>query len=258
MISPTPLDRPILLDVQDHVARIILNRPDRHNALEADDIQLFRGALAAVDANPEVRVLVVTGRGEQTFCAGASLKQINTGRMSGALFETLTDDLASVRVPTVSEVNGGVYGGGAEIALCCDFRVGVTHARLSVPAARLGICYPLGGLRRYVERLGLDTARRILVANDELTAEEMLEIGFLHRLVPPAAFETEVDALARRLASLAPLAVQGMKRILGEIASGTLDEAAAHATITRCMDSEDLQEGLRAQRAGEEPRFLGR
>jgi enoyl-CoA hydratase/carnithine racemase len=247
-----------VLTVDDHVARITLNRPDRHNALEADDIELFRAALATISADPDVRVLVVTGSGTSTFCAGASLKQLNTGRMSGAVFETLTDDLESLRVPTVAAINGGVYGGGAEIALCCDFRIGVTTTRLSVPAAKLGICYPIGGLRRYVERLGLDTAKRVLVANDELTAIELLQIGFLHRLVEAERLEAEADALAVRLAGLAPLAVQGMKRILGEIASGTLDPAAALETVERCMASEDLREGLRAQRAGEEPRFTGR
>jgi len=258
MISPTPIDRSILLDVHDHVARITLNRPDRHNALEAEDIALFRSSLATVEADQDIRVLIVTGSGPHTFCAGASLKQINTGKMSGAVFETLTDDLASVRVPTICAVNGGVYGGGAEIALSCDFRIGVTSSRLSVPAARLGICYPVGGLRRYVERLGLDTARRILVANEEFDADEMLQFGFLHRLVARADLEEETVALARKLAGHAPLAVQGMKRILGEIASGRLDQGRARETVEACMASEDLQEGLRAQRAGQEPRFEGR
>lgn len=258
MISPTSLNRSIVLTVDGHVARITLNRPDRHNALEADDIEAFRTALASVSDDDGIRVLVVTGAGSSTFCAGASLKQLNTGQMSGAVFDTLTDDLASLRVPTICAVNGGAYGGGAEIALCCDFRIGVTTARLSVPAARLGICYPIGGLQRYVERLGLDTARRILVANEELTAPEMLEIGFLHQVVEPKALAETTDAFARRLASHAPLAVQGMKRILGEIAAGTLDEASARETVARCMDSEDLQEGLRAQREGEDPNFRGR
>ena len=258
MISPTPLDRSIVLAADGHVARITLNRPDRHNALEAEDIELFRSSLAAVEAEDDIRVLVITGAGPDTFCAGASLKELHTGRMNGAVFDTLTDDLASMRVPTVCAINGGVYGGGAEIALCCDFRIGVTTTRLSVPAARLGICYPLGGLRRYVARLGLDTAKRILVANEEMTAVELLGIGFLHRMVEPDRLESEASAFAERLASMAPLAVQGMKRILDDIADGALDEASARNTIEACMVSEDLREGLRAQRAGEEPRFLGR
>lgn len=257
MISPTPLDHSIVLAVEGHIARITLNRPDRHNALEAEDIELFRSCLATVEADADVRVLVVTGSGSETFCAGASLKQLNTGKMSGAVFETLTDDLASLRVPTVCAINGGVYGGGAEIALCCDFRIGVTTTRLSVPAARLGICYPLGGMKRYVARLGLDTALRVLVANEEMSAVELLGIGFLQRMVEPERLDSEAAAFAERLAGMAPLAVQGMKRVLCDIADGTLDEAGARAIVDRCAASDDLREGLRAQRAGEEPRFQG-
>ncbi len=258
MISPTFADRSILLALEGPVARITLNRPDRHNALEAQDIELFRTCLSTVAADEEVRVLVVTGAGERTFCAGASLKQMHTGAMSGEVFETLTNDLAALRVPTICAVNGGVYGGGAEIALCCDVRIGVTTSTLSVPAARLGICYPPSGLARYVRRLGFDAAMRLLSLNEELDAEGMLGIGFLHRVVEPEALASAAEELAHRIARLAPLAVQSMKRILVEIADGRLDEDAARASVEACMASRDLEEGLRAQREGEEPRFEGR
>jgi enoyl-CoA hydratase/carnithine racemase len=83
---------------------------------------------------------------------------MESGEMSGRIFETLTEDLAAVRVPTICALNGSAYGGGTEIALCCDFRIGVSGSRMSVPAARLGICYPASGLRRFVEALGLSTS----------------------------------------------------------------------------------------------------
>lgn len=258
MISPNPLDQPILFSVGEHVARITLNRPDRHNSLEAEDIEIFRSCLGTVEADSSIRVLVVTGSGSQTFCAGASLKQMHTGRMSGEVFETLTEHLASFSIPTICAVNGGVYGGGVEIAMCCDFRLGVRTSQLSVPAARLGLCYPVGGLRRYVERLGLGPALRILVANEEMDAFEMVRIGLLHQVVEPDDLTSATDALAERVAGLAPLAVQGMKRLLIDIAAGRLDEAEARAVLDRCMKSEDLVEGLRAQRAGEHPHFEGR
>ena len=114
-----------------------------------------------IEANRDLRVLVLTGAGDATFSSGASLAQMQTGEMSGEIFDTLTGRLAGVRVPTVCALNGNVYGGGAELALCCDFRVGRHGMRLSVPAARLGVCYPIGGLTRYVERLGLSSASRI-------------------------------------------------------------------------------------------------
>lgn len=257
MISPTLADRSVVLHVDGPVAWITLNRPDRHNALETQDIELFRSCLSTVDVDEQIRVLVITGSGSRTFCAGASLKQMHTGAMSGDVFETLTNHLAELRVPTVCAVNGGVYGGGAEIALCCDFRIGVTGSTLSVPAARLGICYPVSGMRRYVERLGLGTAMRILVANEEFGARAMRDMGFLHDVVEPGELVPTATALAGRIAGLAPLAAQAMKRALLEIASGQLDEGRAREALQACMRSDDLREGLRAQREGDEPRFRG-
>jgi len=240
------------------IARLTLNRAARHNALEAVDVALFRAHLDTIEKDAEARVIVITGSGDKTFCSGASLRQMESGEMSGEVFDTLTGRLADSRLPTIGVLNGSVYGGGAEIALCCDFRIGVMGSRLSVPAASLGVCYPVGGLQRYVERLGLTTANRILLAAEELDAAEMLRVGFLTHLVAQADLVAEADALATRLSTMAPLAVQAMKRILLDIASGTVDPERAAKLIDACTQSEDLAEGLRAQREGRMPRFEGR
>lgn len=240
------------------VARIVLDRPERHNALEAADLLRFREQLAEIEADESVRVLVVTGSGQATFCSGASLEQIESGAMSGRVFETLTEDLAAARVPTICALNGSAYGGGVEIALCCDFRIGVTGTRMSVPAARLGICYPASGLRRCMAMLGPTVTRRVILAGEELGDDAMLESGFLDRLVRPEELRPESDRLATRLASLAPLAVQAMKRILHGIALGALDEGEVERLVAQCETSEDLREGLRARREGATPVFHGR
>jgi enoyl-CoA hydratase/carnithine racemase len=253
---PNATAAPPSLSIEGAVARIELARPEQHNAIEAGDVGRIRAHLADIDDAAAVRVLVVTGRGP-TFCAGASLTEIETGEMSGALFETLTDGLAGVRVPTICALNGSVYGGGTELALCCDFRIGVLGSRMSVPAARLGLCYPLAGLRRYVEALGLGVASRLLLAGDELDADEMIAVGFLHRLVHRDELETETEVLARQLASLGPLAVQAMKRILRQIARGKVDEVEVRRLVDACAASEDLREGLRARRERRDPEFRG-
>ncbi len=257
-MSESPNGARVRLEVDGHVARIVLDAPERHNALEAHDLSAFRAHLETIRADESVRVLVVTGTGDSTFCAGASLRQMESGEMSGEVFDTLTDRLATVRVPVICALNGSVYGGGAEIALCCDFRIGVRGSRVAVPAARLGVCYPLGGLTRYVQRLGLATAVRLLVASEEMEAEEMLRVGFLTRLVEPSELDAATEELAARLASGAPLAIQAMKRVLGDVAAGTVDAARAQALIDACTASEDLREGLRARREGRKPVFEGR
>ncbi len=239
-------------------ARVILDRPERHNALEAGDVAALNDALDGLATDPDLRVVVLTGAGEHTFCSGASLDQMRSGEMSGSIFDTLTDRLASLPVPTVARLNGSVYGGGAELALCCDFRVGVRASRLFVPAARLGVCYPLGGLRRYVQRLGVGVASRILLAAEELDAEEMWRTGFLTHLVDRDALDDTVSALADRLASLAPLAVRNMKRILLGVTRGDLEPSEVDRLVEECARSQDLREGLAAWRDGRAPDFEGR
>jgi enoyl-CoA hydratase/carnithine racemase len=241
-----------------HVARIVLDRPERHNALEAADLQGFRAHLAEVEADTSIRVLVVTGSGDATFCSGASLDQIESGEMSGRIFETLTEDLAAARVPTICALNGSVYGGGTEIALCCDFRIGVVGSRMSVPAARLGICYPATGLKRYIDALGPAVTRRVMLAGEELDSEEMLRTGFLDRLVSPEELGDATGEMAAHLAGLAPLAVQAMKRILRALSLGVLDDRETEELVARCEASEDLREGLRARREGRTAEFRGR
>ena len=250
-------DDPILFSRDGHIARITLNNPAQHNALGAAEISRLRDCLGTVAADPALRVLLLGGNGERTFCAGASLKQFQSGNMSGELFNTLTDQLAALPIPSVCALNGNVFGGGAEIALCCDYRIGVDDLRLLVPAARIGICYPLNGLQRYVDKLGLGTAKRILVASEELPAETLLAIGFLHRAVPRERLGAESEAFAQHLAGLAPLAVRAMKQILGGIARGDMDTAAAEGLVQQCSQSRDLQEGLAAHREKRAPRFTG-
>jgi enoyl-CoA hydratase/carnithine racemase len=253
---PQATGTPPILSIDGAVARIELARPEQHNAIEAEDVRRIQEHLEGVDAEPEVRVLVLTANGP-TFCAGASLGQIETGEMSGALFETLADRLADVRVPTICALNGGAFGGGTELALCCDFRIGVVGSRASVPAAALGLCYPPGGLRRFVEALGLGVASRLLLAGEELDADELVSVGFLHLLVRPEDLEAATTTLAARLAAGAPLAVQGMKRILRQVARGEVDAKEASRLVAACATSADLREGLAARRERRDPDFRG-
>lgn len=256
-VTDTAPDPAVRFERDERVARITLDRPARHNALTAVDVAALRATLDEVEDDPEMRALVITGSGDRTFCSGAALDQMRSGQMSGAVFDTLTDRLARLRVPTVCRLNGSVYGGGAEIALCCDFRVGTPEVRLSVPAARLGVCYPVGGLTRYVTRLGPTAASRILLAAEELNAEDLLAAGYLTHRVDRSELDATVDALAHRLASLAPLAVQSMKRLLLDITAGSVDRQEAARLVRRCAESDDFVEGLAAWREGRDPDFRG-
>lgn len=239
-------------------ATLTLNRPERHNSLDGDDLGEFKRLLDQIEKTDDLRVLVITGAGDKSFCSGFALDQIADQDWKDRPFESAVERLEQLSVPTVCALNGGVYGGGVELALTCDFRVGVESMAMFVPPARIGIHYPVSGLRRYVERLGLNTAKRILVSCEKFDANELLRIGFLDAVVPAAGLGAHVDELSARLAALAPLSVQGMKRTLNEIARGSLDPDDAVARLEACWRSDDHQEGLAAHAARRPPVFKGR
>ena len=247
----------IQLSLTDAVATITLNNPKRHNALEQADLHAFLNTLEQVASQPALRALVITGAGEKTFCAGVSLQQMNSGDLSTDTFEELTNRLDAFPLPTICVLNGSAYGGGAEIALACDFRIGVHGSRMFVPVARFGLCYPLSGVRRYVAKLGVGPTKRLLMANETWFAEEMYRVGFLDYLVERAELNVARDALVVKITGLAPLAVQGMKQIINQLGNDVFDEAAAKAIIRQCGNSSDLREGLQAQAEKRPPVFEG-
>jgi enoyl-CoA hydratase/carnithine racemase len=170
----------------------------------------------------------------------------------------MTADLANMAIPTVCALNGNVFGGGVELALSCDFRIGIEGSRMRVPAAAIGLCYPLSGIQRFVGTLGAQLAKRILVASEEFEAAAMLDIGFLDHLVAPEHLAEATENLAQHIAGLAPLAVRSMKSILQEAAIVSIDAEHAMALSNLCLQSADLQEGFAAKRDKREPIFKGK
>lgn len=240
-------------------ATIRLNRPAVHNRIEPADIVTLIRLIDEVDANEAIRVVVFAASGK-SFSAGFHIGEIAAERHETATagFDQLTHRVEQLRPPSIAALNGGVYGGATDLALACDFRIGVTTMAMFMPAARLGLHYHPGGMQRYVSRMGLDTAKRLFLTGDRLDGPELLRVGFLTELVAPDTLEARVDALATRLAANAPLAVQGMKRALNDIARGDADLAAIAARAEANRYSADLKEGQRAWMEKREPRFVGR
>jgi len=248
----------VLFGVDGHIARIVLNNPEKHNSLGEEELRLLQKYLQQVATNSEIRVLVLTGSGDKTFCAGASLGQLGAGQIDGDFVQQTSDQLAALSVPTICAINGNLYGGGVELALSCDFRIGVSGITMRVPAAKLGLCYPLSGINRFVEKLGVNMAKRILVAAEQFSAQEMHRLGFLDYLVDRQALQTTVHELAQSISSLAPMAVQAMNTLLHQAASGEIDKQLSQELSQRCARSDDLQEGFAAQNDKRPPKFKGR
>lgn len=248
----------ILYSREGHVGRMTLNIPARHNALGREQLVAIQERLATVAADRQVRVLVLTGAGDKTFCAGASLQELGAGEIGGDCFRATTAQLSSLPIPTICALNGNVFGAGVELALSCDFRLGVEGSRMRVPAAAIGICYPSSGVQRVVQALGVSVARRLLMAAEEFDTRMMLETGVLDYLVLPSQFAAATNELAGKIAGLAPLAIRAMKNTIGQVLDGQIDEEEIQEMAALCAGSEDFKEGIAAQREKRQPRFSGK
>jgi enoyl-CoA hydratase len=249
---------PTLAIADDGTACITLARPAHLNRLHREDLLALRGHFARLRDDTSVRALVLTGSG-RVFCAGFHLGQL--GDAPGAdpqLFEHTVDALEALPLPTVARLNGSIYGGATDLALACDFRVGVAGMELRMPAARLGLHYYGSGLRRAVSRLGVGAAKRLFLLGEAVPDTDLLAMGYLDRCVPVAELDAGVRAWTDALAAGAPLAVRGMKQSLDAIARGDAHTDTLRAREAACAASADLREGLAAFAERRPPRFQGR
>ena len=253
-----------LVSVADGRALVRLNRPREHNRLEPHDLAVLRETFTRIDKDPAIRALVLTGTGK-SFSSGYHIGALadrlarkDAPQEDRDAFERMVDRLEALRVPTIAALNGSVYGGATDLALACDFRIGVEGMHLVMPAARLGIVYYESGIRRYVTRLGVGAAKRLFLTAQPIGAAEMLRIGYLDEVVPPDQLMLRAEALAATLAANAPLAVAGLKRAINETAAGTLDREALAAIRAFCSASADHKEGVKAWTEKRTPVFTGR
>jgi enoyl-CoA hydratase/carnithine racemase len=175
----------VLLTIDGPRATITLNDPAKHNRLDPAGLGRLRAAIEKADANPNVRVTVLTGAGEKTFCSGYDLGSIPSGKSAKPSseterdsFETVMDRLEAMRMPTLCALNGGVYGGATDMALACDFRMGVKGMKFFMPAARFGLHYYPSGLRRYTQKVSPSFAKRAFLLSEDFSDEDLLRVGY--------------------------------------------------------------------------------
>jgi enoyl-CoA hydratase len=250
-----------LLELNGARATIRINRPKHLNRLQADDLDVLLKLFERIEADAAIRVLVLTGTG-RAFSAGYDLNSVAERATSaveensaGSAFEVVVNRLEDLALPTICRLNGGVYGGSTDLALACDFRIGVDTCEMFMPAARLGLHYYKSGIRRYVSRLGVDNAKKLFLTAQKIGAAEMLRIGYLTAMAPAEALDEEVDRLAATLAGNAPVAMAGMKRAINEFARGKLDEEAADRRARDSMRGAEIKEGIKAFAEKRPPKF---
>lgn len=242
------------LEIIGAVATVSFRRVAQANRLGPDDLEALAAHIDTANQNNAVRVLVIRGEGKY-FCSGYDIGSIGFNRVVD--FETVVNALEDARPITIARIHGGVYGGGTDLSLACDFRVGTPAAEMFMPAARLGLHFYPRGMERYVSRLGLDQAKRLFLTAERINALEMKAIGFLTDLVEVDALDARMQTLTNTLCSMAPLAVTGMKKHLNHIATGKLNMADLKADMARAGASEDLKEGRQAWLEKRTPNFKG-
>jgi enoyl-CoA hydratase/carnithine racemase len=262
-ILPVIMTDSVLLAIDGPRATITLNDPAKHNRLDPSGLSKLRAAIDKAEADPGVRVTVLTGAGEKTFCSGYDLGSIPSGKGARPVesedsFEKVMDRLEAMRMPTLCALNGSVYGGATDMALACDFRLGVTGMRFFMPAARFGLHYYPSGLRRYTQKVSPSFAKRAFLLSEDFTDEALLRVGYLDWLVDRSEFAARVDQTAAKLAGLAPLSMSNMKRAIEQFAQAEPDIPSIREGIRECQSSDDLREGLAALRERRAPAFKGR
>jgi enoyl-CoA hydratase/carnithine racemase len=229
------------------IAQLRLARPAEHNRLDPADLDAMTGWFQALAADPAVRVLVITGSGDRSFSSGYTLEAILSD-LDDRL-ERMLDTLEALPFLTVAAMNGSVYGGATDLALACDIRLGPQGSRMFMPAARFGLHYYPGGLRRYVTRLGLPAAQKLFLTAMAIDSEEMLRIGFLTEAVPAGALAARVSEYLAAALQTEAGAVRAMKRHLAQVAAGGYDELRLRQATRASLASPVIRERL-AQRLG--------
>ncbi len=223
-------------------ATITLSRPAEHNRIAPSDIGQIMRHLDEVERSDDTRVLVWTGQGEKTFSSGYTLSAIR-GSLDSS-FEDMLDRIEAFPLPTICALNGSAYGGGTDIAMCCDWRIGVKGIRMFVPAARFGLHYYPGGLRRFVTRLGPVVAKRIFLTCMPLNDEEMLRCGFLQDLIERKSLGDAVEAYCTALQEGDAQAIASMKIHIDALASGNMDDAYGRKRYQETLASDELERRL--------------
>lgn len=256
----------ILVERSQSYARIVFNRPHVRNAISTAMWRELPRLLRRLQAEREIRCLVLTGAGGKAFAAGADLGELPqlTEPRAARAYESLVlralDGLLRCPVPVIAMVRGHAIGGGCHLAMACDLRIAGESARFAIPAAKLGAAVSPGVVARLVALVGPAVAKEMLFSGQPLPARRALAIGLVNQVVPDDQLEPATMALVHEIAAAAPLTVRHAKRAVGWFATEALRRPPRDIQqhFVRGFSSRDFKEGLAAYLARRPPKFVGR
>ena len=255
----------VVFTVDNSIATITVDRPDRLNALNPQTMQEIEHCIGAIRNDDKIRCAIITGAGEKAFIAGADITAMVT--MSGFEEKTFVYHgnqvlraFEQLPVPIIAAVNGYALGGGTELALACDLILAADTAHFGLPEIKLGIIPGFGGTQRLPRRVGLLRAREMIYTGDMIDAATAFEYGLVNHVYPAAELMREAQALAVKIARQAPLGILQAKAAINGGIEVDLDSGLRFETeaVGLAFSTEDKKEGMTAFLEKREPRFQGK
>jgi enoyl-CoA hydratase/carnithine racemase len=256
----------LLVEVEEGIAVITFNQPEKHNALSFSMQMALPAVLRSLQEDPAVRVVILTGAGKRAFISGADISEFGERRTSTearAEFDRAGAESAAawlgLEKPVIAMIRGYCMGGGLLTAMQADIRIAAEDSQFAIPAARLGVGYGFGGVQPLVALVGAGWAAEILFSARRLSAAEALQIGLINRVVPVEELHSATMQLAETIADNAPLTVAACKVAITQtrLAPERRDMGHLAEMVEACFRSEDYREGQRAFAEKRPPRFSG-
>ena len=254
----------IILEHEKGIATIFINRPEKLNALNKATILELHDTLKMIDANPEVKVIILTGSGEKAFVAGADISEFaHFSVKEGALLaakgqELLFDFVENLKTPIIAAINGFALGGGLELAMSCHFRIASDNAKMGLPETSLGVIPGYGGTQRLAQLVGKGRAMEMIMTAGMVTAEEAHRIGLVNHVVPQADLFATYNQLANKIMKNSPTAIsKAIEAINAGFKEGVHGYQTEIRTFGECFGTHDFKEGTTAFLEKRKAEFTG-
>lgn len=253
----------VRLDRDGAVATVTLDRPAKLNSLTPAMLDQLEQAARELDADGDVRIVILTGGGDKAFCVGAdinawaALQPLDMWRRWVRRGHQVFDQWARLRQPVITAINGHAFGGGLELAITGDIRIAAENAQFALPEASIATCPGWSGTQRLVQLIGASPAKYLALSGMRRSAADALHSGLVHEVVSNAQLGERAMTLAREMAAKAPVSLQLTKQLInaaaGEDAAATLEAMAGALAAT----TDDAAEGIRSFREKRSPLYLG-